>query len=58
MKCPKGAIKRRVSQPHGQHSHGNTLKPYKHSLRGHTWKGNGNTRVCGNCGTRPRHMKG
>ena len=58
MKCPKGAIKHRVSQPHGSHSHSGSLNPYRHSLKGHKWVGNGSIRVCANCGCKPRHMRG
>lgn len=54
MKCRKGAVKHRISKPHGNHSHGNSLNPYKHSLKGHTWNGHGKDRSCTNCGCKPR----
>lgn len=57
MRCNKGIIKRRVGKPHGSHSHGSSLNPYKHGLKGHTWGGHGNERICLNCGCRPRHMR-
>lgn len=57
MKCPKGSMKHRVSKPHGSHTHGASLNPYTHSLKGHTWVGHGSNRVCANCDCKPRHMR-
>lgn len=57
MKCPKGRPKRRVAKPHGSHSHLSEKRPYKHSIRGHTWKGHGKDRRCEKCGAKPRHSQ-
>jgi len=54
MRCPKGKQKRRVSKPHGSHSHGDSLSPYNHGLKGHTWQGHGIDRECINCHKTPR----
>ncbi len=44
MRCPKGAIKHRVSLGGGHPSN------YAHSIRGHTWKKTNDGRVCTKCG--------
>jgi hypothetical protein len=44
MKCPKGAVKHRISKGHGKPSN------YAHSIRGHTWLKKGNETICKNCG--------
>ena len=55
MRCKRGAIKHRTHKPHGNHSHGFALTPFKHSIRGHTWGKHGAERRCINCGCKPRH---
>lgn len=58
MKCPASPRKRRVSKPHGSHSHGSTLNAYKNGIRGHHWIGHGKNRKCDNCNCKPRHLRG
>lgn len=53
MRCNKQPVKKRVSITHNGCGH-----PYKHSMKGHTWKREENRRVCIHCGKlvkRPPH---
>lgn len=50
MRCPKGMIKKRHSKAHGKPGN------YRHSLRGHSWCVEGQSRTCRACKLRIQRL--
>ena len=49
-RCTESPPKHRTTKPHGSHGRSAGSKnDYKHGMKGHTWKREGNKRYCALC---------